>query len=81
LRPGSIHAWDEMQQQFLKKFFLSHRRNSFKIQIITFTQKPGETFYQCWDRYRDLFNTFPHYSFETWRLISHFYEGLTPKDR
>jgi hypothetical protein len=48
LRPGSIRAWDEMQQQFLKKFFSSHKTNSFKKQIITFTQKPGETFYQCW---------------------------------
>jgi len=25
LRSGSIRAWDEMQQQFLKKFFPSHR--------------------------------------------------------
>jgi len=50
LRSGFIRAWDEMQQQFLKKFFPSHRTNSFKRQIITFTQKPGETFYQCWDR-------------------------------
>jgi len=49
LRPGSIRDWDEMRQQFLKKFFPSHRTNSFKRQIITFTQKPGKTFYQCWD--------------------------------
>ncbi|KAL9339081.1 hypothetical protein Peur_068096 [Populus x canadensis] len=81
LRPGSIRAWDDMQQQFLKKFFPSHRTNSFKRQIITFSQKPGETFYQCWDRYRDLLNTCPHHGFETWRLVSHFYEGLTPRDR
>ena len=39
LRPGSIRAWDEMQQQFLKKFFLSHRTNSFKRQITTFNSK------------------------------------------
>jgi hypothetical protein len=32
LRPGSIRAWDEMQQQFLKKFFSFHRTNSFKRQ-------------------------------------------------
>jgi hypothetical protein len=70
-----------MQQQFLKKFFLSHRTNSFKRQITTFTQKPGETFYQCWDRYTDLLNTCPYHGFEIWRLVSHFYEGLTPKDR
>jgi len=70
-----------MQQQFLKKFFPSHRTNSFKRQITTFTQKPGETFYQCWDRYRDLLNTCPYHGFETWRLVSYFYKGLTTKDR
>jgi hypothetical protein len=70
-----------MQQQFLKKFFPSDRTNSFKRQITTFTQKPGETFYQCWDRYRDLLNTLPSSCFETRRLVSYFYEGLTPKDR
>jgi hypothetical protein len=70
-----------MQQQFLKKFFSSHRTNSFKRQITTFTKKPGEIFYQCWDRYQDLLNTCPHHGFEIWRLVSYFYEGLTPKDR
>jgi len=81
LRPGSIRVWDEMQQQFLKKFFPSHRTNSFKRQITTFAQKLGETFYQCWDRYQDLLNTCPHHGFETWRLVLYFYEGLIPKDR
>jgi hypothetical protein len=33
------------------------------------------------DRYKDSFNTCFHHGFETWRLVSHFYEGLTPKDR
>jgi hypothetical protein len=70
-----------MQQQFLKKFFPSHRTNSFKRQITIFTQKSGEIFYQYWDRYRDLLNTCSHHGFETWRLVSQFYEGLTPKDR
>jgi len=70
-----------MQQQFLKKFFPSYRTNSFKRQITTFTQKPGETFYKCWDRYKDLLNTCPHHGFEIWRLVSQFYEGLTPKDK
>jgi hypothetical protein len=37
LRSGFICAWDEMQQQFLKKFFSSHRTNSFKRQITKFT--------------------------------------------
>ena len=28
-----------------------------------------------------MLNTCPHYGFETWRLVSYFYEGLTPRDR
>jgi hypothetical protein len=32
-------------------------------------------------RYKDSLNTCSHHGFETWRLVSHFYEGLTPKDR
>jgi hypothetical protein len=41
LRSGFIRVWDEMQQQFLKKFFPYHITNSFKRQVTTFTQKPG----------------------------------------
>lgn len=65
----------------MKKLFSSHRTNSFKRQIITFTQKQRETFYQCWDRYKELLNLCPHHGFETWRVVSQFYKGLTPKDR
>ena len=43
--------------------------------------KTRETFYQCWDRYKEFYNTCPHYGFEIWRLVSHFYESLTPTDR
>jgi len=28
-----------------------------------------------------LLNTCPHHGFETWKLVSHYYEGFTPKDR
>jgi hypothetical protein len=30
--------------------------------------------------YKDLLNTCPHHGFETWRLVSYFYEGLASKD-
>jgi len=32
-----------------------------------------------WDKYRDLLNTCTHHGFETWRLVSYFYEGLNLK--
>ena len=65
----------------MKKFFPPHRTNSFKRQITSFTQKNRETLYQCWDRFKELLNICPHHGFETWRLVTYFYEGLIPQTR
>jgi hypothetical protein len=81
LRPGSIRAWDEMQQQFLKKFFSISQNKLFQKTNHHVHLKTRRNIYQYCDGYRDLLNTCPHHGFETWRLISHFYEGLTPRDR
>ena len=79
LRPRSIGTWQEMQTEFLKKFFPIHRINALKRQIMIFLQKDNETFYQCWERFKDLLNACPRYGYEIWRIISFFYESLTPK--
>ena len=34
------------------------------------SQKDNETFYQCWERFKDLLNYCPHYGYETRRIIS-----------
>ena len=81
LLSGSIRTWDEMQAQVLKKFFPPHKTKFFKRQIATLTQKLRETLYQCWDRYKELLNICPHHGFETWRLMSYFYEALTSQSR
>ena len=81
LRSESIRTWDEMQTQFLEKFFLPHITNSFTRQITTFTQKSRETLYQYWDRFKELLNICPHHGFETWRLMSYFYKELTSQGR
>ena len=76
LRPRSIGTWQEMQTNFLKKFFPIHRTNALKRQIRNFSQKDNETFYQCRERFKDLFNACPHHGYETWCIISFFYESL-----
>ena len=48
---------------------------------MNFSQKDNETFYQCWERFKDLFNACPYHGYETWCIISFFYESLTPKMR
>ena len=44
---------------------------------MNFAQKEDETFFQCWERFKDLLNACPHHGYEIWRVISIFYEGLT----
>ena len=39
LRPRSIGTWQEIQTEFLKKFFPIHRTNALKRQIMNFHQK------------------------------------------
>ena len=77
LKPRSIGTWQEMQCVFLKKFFPSHKTIALKRQIQNFFQKENETFFQCWERFKDLLNSCPYHGFEKWCAIGFFYEGLT----
>ena len=45
LRPRTIRNWADMQVEFLKKFFNTHRTNSLKRQIYTFAAHENEKFY------------------------------------
>ena len=46
-----------------------------------FSQKDGETFFQCWERFKDLLLACPHHGYEIWRVISFFYDGLSSNMR
>ena len=47
LRPRTIRNWAELQAEFLKKFFSTHKTNNLKRQIYTFAAYDNEKFYQC----------------------------------
>ena len=66
-----------MQGKFLKKIFPTHRTNTLRRNIMNFSQKENETFFQCWERFKELLLTCPHHGYETWCTISFFYEGRT----
>ena len=78
LRPRTIRNWAELQAEFLKKFFSAHKTNNLKRQIYTFAAHEGEKFYQCWERFMETSNACPHYGFDTWMLVNHFYDGMSP---
>ena len=46
IRLRSIKNWTEMQAEFLKKFFSTHRTNTLKRQISTFSANENGRFYQ-----------------------------------
>ena len=78
LRPRTIRNWTEMQAEFLKKFFSTHRTNTLKRQISTFSANENEKFYHCWERYMEALNACPYHGFDTWLLVSCFYDGMSP---
>ena len=78
LRPRTIKNWAALQAEFLKKFFSAHKTNNLKRQIYTFEAHDSEKFYQCWERYLETINACPHHGFDTWMLVNHFYDGMSP---
>ena len=62
----------------MKKFFSTYKTNSLKREIYTFTTKENEKFYQCWERYLETINAYPHHGFDTWMMVNHFYNGMSP---
>ncbi|WKA01462.1 hypothetical protein VitviT2T_019743 [Vitis vinifera] len=77
LRPRSIRTWIDLQAKFLKKFFPTHRTNDLKRQISNFSAKENEKFYECWERCIEAINSCPHHGFDTWLLVSYFYNGMS----
>ena len=47
LRLRTIRDWRDMQAEFLKKFFSTHKTNNLKRQIYTFAAQENEKFYKC----------------------------------
>ncbi|RVW64021.1 hypothetical protein CK203_049342 [Vitis vinifera] len=77
LRSRSIRTGTDSQAEFLKKFFSTHRKNGLKRQISNFLVKENEKFYECWERYMEAINACPHHGFDTWLLVSYFYDGMS----
>ncbi|KAL6340580.1 hypothetical protein AAG906_010488 [Vitis piasezkii] len=46
-------------------------------QISNFSAKENEKFYKCWERYMEAINACPHHGFDTWLLVSYFYDGMS----
>nr|CAN64113.1 hypothetical protein VITISV_008523 [Vitis vinifera] len=68
---GLIYKLNSSRSSFLL------RTNGLKRQISNFLAKENEKFYECWERYVEAINFCPHHGFDTWLLVSYFYDGMS----
>ena len=66
---------------FLAKFFSNARTARLRNEISGFTQKDGESFSECWDRFKGYTTQCPHHGFSNESLLSTLYRGVLPKVR
>ncbi|RVW44220.1 hypothetical protein CK203_089462 [Vitis vinifera] len=59
------------------KLFPFNLKDKAKEQISNFSAKENEKFYECWERYMEAINACPHHGFDTWLLVSYFYNGMS----
>ncbi|CAN6487250.1 unnamed protein product [Victoria cruziana] len=77
----SIAMWEDLQREFLKKYFPIGKTNHYCRAISLFSALEGETFHQAWERMKDLLRKYPHHQKPRWQVLQGFYDGLIEAHR
>ena len=77
----SITSWEDLSKKFLARFFPPAKAAKLRIDISSFYQYEGESFYEAWERFKDLLRKCPDHSFTKWMQVHHFYNGLSRPTR
>ena len=75
LAPNSIFTWEDMRNEFLKKFLPPARTNALMRAIQNFCEKSGEPFVVVWERYKDLLHAIPHHGLDVGQSVCIFIKG------
>ena len=65
-----------LSKAFLSKYFPPGKTAKLRTKIMSFIQRDGESFYEAWERYKDLQRQCPHHDVPDWLLVQTFYNGL-----
>ncbi|KAL6342494.1 hypothetical protein AAG906_011184 [Vitis piasezkii] len=63
------------------KLFPFTLKDKAKIWLNSLRPRKNEKFYECWERYMEAINACPHHGFDTWLLVSYFYDGMDGMNR
>ncbi|XP_073121491.1 uncharacterized protein [Henckelia pumila] len=81
LPAGSITSWDDLAKSLFTKYFPPSKSMKLRADITTFSQGEQETFYEAWERYKDLLRRFPHHQLPEGLVVQTFYYGLSHSNR
>ncbi|GJT81632.1 reverse transcriptase domain-containing protein [Tanacetum coccineum] len=79
--PRSIFTWDDLMSKFINHFFPPSKTTNLRNEISNFQQRFDESFYEAWDRFKDLLRACPHHGFTELHQLDTFYNGLNPSDQ
>ncbi|GKD88607.1 reverse transcriptase domain-containing protein [Tanacetum coccineum] len=77
----SILTWDDLVSKFINHFFPPSKTTNLRNEISNFQQRFDESFYEAWDRFKDLLRACPHHGFTELHQLDNFYNGLNPSDQ
>ena len=59
--PNTFTIWDDLSSVFFNKYFSPGKTAKFRMDITTFSQLDGESLYEAWEKFIDLFRKYPHH--------------------
>nr|GEV90686.1 reverse transcriptase domain-containing protein [Tanacetum cinerariifolium] len=78
---NSIHSFDDMMRKFLSKYFPPSMVTKLRNEITKFEQKPHESLFEAWERYKLSNDRCPNHNMLLVTKIDTFYNGLTLSHR
>nr|GEV64438.1 reverse transcriptase domain-containing protein [Tanacetum cinerariifolium] len=78
---NSIHSFDDMMRKFLSKYFPPSMVTKLRNEITKFKQKPHESLFEAWERYKLSVDQCPNHNMLLVTQIDTFYNGLTLSHR
>nr|GEX86610.1 reverse transcriptase domain-containing protein [Tanacetum cinerariifolium] len=78
---NSIHSFDDMMRKFLSKYFPPSMVTKLRNEITKFEQKPHESLFEAWERYKLSIDWRPNHNMLLGTQIDTFYNGLNLSHR
>nr|GEX73096.1 reverse transcriptase domain-containing protein [Tanacetum cinerariifolium] len=78
---NSINTVEQMAKMFLGKYFPPSMVTKLRNEITNFRQRPDESLFEAWERYKLSIDCFPNHNMLPVTQIDTFYNGLTLRHR